>query len=552
MTITHFEGFDIQQWNFDWAYGVDDLSNYWVPWSQYLYVPGAVEGRAINYQTPTTHFLYWAGGTQHSKLPRGGEVNVYFAFRYRGGGDLNQGQWAPLFFLQYGSGNLQPERNFGIQIRRDGFIRLGRGGITLGPHNEDLTVQALTTPFDPRNYMIEDMDLHGGWAYVRLQYRPQTDRLTLWLNGNEIASVVTNAPVDANFNWTCGFNRSSGVFVEIDHIVIADQGLPSTGTHAMAVQAMQAQVLGSDSWITGALVMDGQLIRAAQVFPQEWYHGRPLDPGFLGHSNPMNEVQWVWGRDPRDNSPWTETKLNDIQAWGVCARNPGSSEGHPGRVQRISSLFYTYVETTTKGFAPLVRMKPPSAAIYLEDIWEKSNPDKSYAAHLGEVPRVNTFADDEYLDCNRTGCLLFKADSGRPFDWVGLTFAQEYREDFFDWLEVQGYGENFTSWFITGYSVLGDSNKDFQSNYITVNYQQTVEPGGAYLQPIWEYAIDPNTGRWGTKQQVYKNENGYKHSHRKLKARGHGKALQFKVSSEDQKDFIINGWGVFVLANQLP
>lgn len=554
MTVHFLEGFDIVQRNFDWAYGVDDLSNYLVPWAQYSYISGAVAGRALWDQTGSRYTMHWGGGTHYAKLPRGGPVHVYFAIRYEGSG-ASSGIWNPLFFFSYGGGNLEPEKNFGIQISNSGFWRLARGGLTAGAHGEDTTFQVLSSSFDASLKMTEDMVVGKGWAYVHLAFDPASDQLTLWVNGDLIYQVQTNANVDANFNWTFTFNRTGGPYTVIDHLVIADAALPSTGTHAIAVTAMQATPpgkTGNGQYFTGALVMDDQVIKASKQFPNDWEGASSvLDPGFLGHSNPANEVMWVWGRDPRDNSAWTPAKLAEVQAWGLCNRADAFSEGNSSRYNRITNCFLTYVETDTKGWAPLVRVQEPGAAIFLEDIWEKTNPDMAFSAHLNELPRVNTYADDKWIMTNKTGCLLFN-NGKRPFDWTGITFAQEYREDFYDFVLVDGAGNNFQSWFISGYSILGDSNKDFQSNYVTVNYEYPSGSAGAYLQPVWEYSIDPETGRWGTKQQVYKDDQGYKHGSRKLKARGHGKALQFKVSSVDQKDFVINGWGVFVLANQLP
>lgn len=552
MTVHFFEGFDITQWNFDWAYGIDDLSNYLVPWAQYDYQPGAVTGRALRLRTGVKYTAGWGGGTNYAKLPRGGPVHVYFALRYNGSGSTTD-VWNPLFFFNYGDNS--EDKAFGIQINSAGWLRLARGGMTVTPHYDDATTAVLSSSFDASLLMTEDRPNVGlGWAYIHLMYDPQDDEMTLWVNGNLMYQVSVNANVNANYNWTFAFNRAGGVYPEIDHFVITDAALPSTGTHAIAVNAMVCVPPGkvpNGTSLTGALVMDDQVIKRSTNWPSDWDGAPYLDPGFLGHSNPANEIMWVWGRDPRDNTPWTAAKLNEIQAWGLCARSNQYAEDNPGVAQRVTSCFLTSVETTTKGYAPLVQIEVPGAAIFLEDIWEKTNEELAYSAHLSELPRDNVFETDKWISTNKTGCLLFNAGK-RPFDWTGITFAQEYREDFYDFVTVDGAGNNFSSWFITGYSVLGDSNKAFQNNYVTVNYQYTEGAGGAYLQPVWEYSLDPNTGRWGTKQQVYKEDQGYKHGVRKLKARGHGKALQFKVSSVDQKDFIINGWGMFVLANQLP
>jgi len=134
------------------------------------------------------------------------------------------------------------------------------------------------------------------------------------------------------------------------------------------------------------------------------------------------------------------------------------------------------------------------------------------------------------------------------FQDVGVTFAEEFREDYTDWVRIDGSGVNFDSMFVSGYGVYGDGNRKVQSNYVTVNYEY-VPTGGAYIQGLWDYTIDPDTGRWSMKQNVYKDDAGYKHGTRRLKIRGHGKTLQLRVSSRDGKPFKINGWTILVSSN---
>jgi hypothetical protein len=132
----------------------------------------------------------------------------------------------------------------------------------------------------------------------------------------------------------------------------------------------------------------------------------------------------------------------------------------------------------------------------------------------------------------------------------GLTFAENL-SGHRDWVSIDDLGFSFDSYFTSGYKLLGEGNKDFQSNIVTVNYEP-FEDGGAYIQGKWDYSTDSVTGRWSTSEQIYRPDSLFKFKNRKVKIRGQGEALQVHVYSDGDKPFGVNGWIVHVTGNSSP
>ena len=138
-----------------------------------------------------------------------------------------------------------------------------------------------------------------------------------------------------------------------------------------------------------------------------------------------------------------------------------------------------------------------------------------------------------------------------------ITFSEAYDVDYVDWVSLLDTSpQDYESYLISGYKVLAQGDKKFQSNYVTVNYGKgngELDPlQSALFQGVWGYAIVTGSHKFSTAQQVV-NPNttpaNYSYGIRKLKVRGNGKVLQFKLSSVAGKPFWINGWTVFVTAN---
>lgn len=132
-----------------------------------------------------------------------------------------------------------------------------------------------------------------------------------------------------------------------------------------------------------------------------------------------------------------------------------------------------------------------------------------------------------------------------------LTFAEEASGTYTDWL-VFGDDTGYESYFISGYKVHGEAIKKFQANYVNVYSRNSANQTMYYFQGLWDYATSGTTGRWSSRALVTHNDADYANFSRRLKVRGHGKALQFKVASIPGVPFDIIGWSNFETGNQLP
>jgi len=142
----------------------------------------------------------------------------------------------------------------------------------------------------------------------------------------------------------------------------------------------------------------------------------------------------------------------------------------------------------------------------------------------------------------------FKYLSSHPSSGIyNFSFAEEYRDDYTDWVSA-GFPSNYTSYFITGYKLRGQAVKKFQPQYIQV-YARNDTASSYKIQGIWNYANDPNSGKYTSEQLVTNALIRFGTIFRRHKIRGSGYALQFKISSVDEEPFDIQGWGVVDTVN---
>ena len=136
-------------------------------------------------------------------------------------------------------------------------------------------------------------------------------------------------------------------------------------------------------------------------------------------------------------------------------------------------------------------------------------------------------------------------------DSYSSTWALEYDEAYLDW-QIDNEDVNYSSYIFTGFKPVGEGNKEFQDNYVTV-YMKDNTNSSAFLQGCWDFANSTSSNKWTIAQQVYNSASTFRDYHiRKIKIRGWGKSLHFKIYSEAGKPFNITGWAGFVSVNPSP
>lgn len=106
-----------------------------------------------------------------------------------------------------------------------------------------------------------------------------------------------------------------------------------------------------------------------------------------------------------------------------------------------------------------------------------------------------------------------------------------------DWEDI-----DYSSYFITGYKIRGETMKFGQIGYF-MPFMETIENSSLKVQAIFDFSTSPSTGKWSTVQQCYL-DGPFQNSVRvrRLKIPGKGRSVQFKMFSETGKPFSIIGW----------
>ena len=129
-----------------------------------------------------------------------------------------------------------------------------------------------------------------------------------------------------------------------------------------------------------------------------------------------------------------------------------------------------------------------------------------------------------------------------------LTFAEANDATYMDWSSLSA-PVDYDSYFITGYKLHAQANKNFQSNYATI-YNEGL--GVVYFQGVWDFATSGSTGRYTVRQLVSFSKPDFGTNSRRLKVRGSGKALQYKIQSLPGQSFRIVGWSTWETGNTKP
>lgn len=133
-----------------------------------------------------------------------------------------------------------------------------------------------------------------------------------------------------------------------------------------------------------------------------------------------------------------------------------------------------------------------------------------------------------------------------------FTFAERTDDTYLDWEQYEDTGTDYTSYYITGYRLSGGGDRRVSNNWVDL-FSRVEEPVEYRFQAIWDFAnTGSGTGRWSSNQNIVHSDTNYGNARRRLKVRGHGKALQFRVSSVAGKPFDMLGWTTMQSINGVP
>lgn len=145
-----------------------------------------------------------------------------------------------------------------------------------------------------------------------------------------------------------------------------------------------------------------------------------------------------------------------------------------------------------------------------------------------------------------------------------FTLAKYQERSFLDWSL-----DDYSSYLITGYDILGDASLKKQVKYILFYFSKTEDgysdagnnlveldnPSSCLVQAQWNWANSANSGKWGSTWQAYRFNRNYLPSGpsdtfdwgesvivTKNKLRGSGRCISLKIQSESGKDMKLLGW----------
>lgn len=155
---------------------------------------------------------------------------------------------------------------------------------------------------------------------------------------------------------------------------------------------------------------------------------------------------------------------------------------------------------------------------------------------------------------------------------VRCTFSFYRDTTWYDWKSANGVGVDAAAYLVTGWSGMGDFQRQKQVPYITV-YSYKTETGfnGAYVpqgassilvQSQWNWTNSAAGGKWGQQFQAYRhrrhwmpetNGSGYNDGElvvtTRSKLRGRGRVLSLRFDTQPGYNFHLLGWSYLAMAN---
>lgn len=129
-----------------------------------------------------------------------------------------------------------------------------------------------------------------------------------------------------------------------------------------------------------------------------------------------------------------------------------------------------------------------------------------------------------------------------------FTFAETRDETYTDWA-LSNDPVDFDSYFISGYRIRANANRDFQNDYITFYSDNNSQ---YKVKGLWDFSNTGNSGRWSIPQLIDTTteiDRNFDTVIRRRKIRGQGKVLQLRIDSIPNAAFNVTGWSMFITSN---
>ncbi|QHJ80871.1 MAG: hypothetical protein [Bacteriophage sp.] len=176
----------------------------------------------------------------------------------------------------------------------------------------------------------------------------------------------------------------------------------------------------------------------------------------------------------------------------------------------------------------------------------------------------NVVALSELIDSSLSE-LYYVVLSGTSGGNINYTFASYRDQTFTDWVSYNGIGVDATAYLLTGWTGMGDFQRQKQVAYLTVYSVKTetgfdsdyfpINSSSILVQSQWNWTNLESSGKWGPEFQAYRhkrlwipsgNSSGFDDGDyvitTKNKLRGRGKVLSLLFKTEPKKDFHLLGW----------
>jgi hypothetical protein len=125
---------------------------------------------------------------------------------------------------------------------------------------------------------------------------------------------------------------------------------------------------------------------------------------------------------------------------------------------------------------------------------------------------------------------------------VKYTVAETNNTGYVDWFTQDNTGVAVNAYMETGFILEGDIANWKQQPYVYFFFEEDGDNTSCFVQYKWDWASSGNSGKWGTKRQVYSSRLNHYTAYTRQKIRGKGKALQIRFENETGKGYTLLGW----------